>query len=378
MPDALTNVDAPAPPFYGAARVYLEHRFPVFKRAPQYLKRWLDSPPVLRMAGRLSGMSSSRNLGALTLSVLRGEHGGQAAELETLCNWLRDTRRHPDVIHLSNALLLGMARRLKDTLNAPVICSLQDEDTWIDAMPEPVASRIWTEARARVPDVSGFITASRYYADKILPRLAIPPCLARVVHPCIDASHGTQPQPGDRNAPPAWNVLIDPDDPASLRLILRAFADARQNPSCANLRLHCSGVPRGRRRLDTGMRRCARLSPLITNAGERLAFIRAATVFTVLHRSDVAFDLSLLDAMASGIPVLQPNSGANPEILALADGGVMFEPGNAEALSEALARLLGDPPRLAALAQRGRQNVATRFSLDRMAQATVAAYQSKA
>lgn len=369
VPIYLPMADTSALPFYGAVRVYLEHRFPAFRRAPKWLKRWLDSPRVLRMAGRASGLSSSRNLGGLTLSVLRGEHGGQAAELETLCGWLRDTQRHPDVIHLSNALLLGMVRRLKTTLNAPIVCSLQDEDTWIDAMPEPTASLIWAEIRACVPEVAGFITASRHYAGKILPRLSIPPDLARAVHPGVDASLYAQPlsQPGRRHAYPAWNVLLDPDDAESLRIILQAFARARQHPSCGSLRLHCSGVSRDSRRLGPGMRRGVQLSPLMTDAEERLAFIQSSTVFTVLHRNDVAFDLSLLEAMASGIPVLQPGSGANPEILALAGGGVLFEPGNADALSGTVVSLLSDPSRLTALGQRGRQDVAARFHINCMA-----------
>ena len=374
-PDTIKSADAPVPPFYGAVRVYLEHRFPVFKRAPQWLKRWLDSPRVLRMAGRQSGMASSRNLGELTLSVLRGENGGQAAELDTLCNWLRDTQQRPDIIHLSNALLLGMARRLNATLNVPVICSLQDEDTWIDAMPEPLASQIWAEIRTRVSDVAGFITASQYYADKILPRLSIPADRVRVVHPCLDASRYSQPHPSDRHAHPVWNVLLDPDDDASLRFILQAFTHAKQHPSCANLHLHCSGISRRNNRLDPQTQRHVQCSPLMTNAEERLAFIQSSTVYTVLHRNAVAFDLSLLEAMASGIPVLQPNSGANPEILTLAHGGTLFEPDNAGALTETLISLLNTPTHLATLRQQGRQDTATRFAIDRMAQETINAYE---
>ena len=392
MPDAPGCAAPPVQPFYGAVRVYLEHRFPFFRRAPQWIKRWLDSPRVLRMAGRRSATSSSRKLGGLTLSMLRGEHGGQAAELDALCDWIRDTQEKPDIIHLSNALLLGMVRRLNATLNVPVVCSLQDEDTWIDAMPAPTATLIWAEIRDRVADVAGLITVSRYYADKILPRLtgtaaALPP--VRVVHPGIDVPHdGGRASPRAEQTPPLWwNVLLDPDGFEALDLILRAFTRARQSPSCGNLHLHCSGVTRSvsghspsrcRRLGKHGLRQCVRFSPQMLDAEERLAFIRSSALFTVLHRNAAAFDLSVLEAMACGVPVLQPDAGANPEILALAEGGAMFEPGNAEALSKRVVSFFDDPSRLAVCAQRGRQGVAQHFSAARMAQETLAAYESYA
>ena len=372
------------PQFYGAVRVYLEHRFPIFKRAPLWVKRLLDSRPILKFAAKQAATSSSKNLGDLTLSVLRGEHGGQATELDELCRWLRETQEKPDLIHLSNALLLGLARRLKEVFDVPIVCSLQDEDTWIDAMPAPMANLIWEEIRARLSDVSGFLTVSEYFASKFPPRLGIPSNLVRIVHPGIDASLYP---PACPSLPPVWNVLLDPNDLKSLEFILRAFVQARRYLACANLQLHCSGttVGNGNRALLSCLReiigklgkdeQAVRLSPLMTDDKERLKFIQSSSVFTVLHRVDVAFDLSLLEAMASGVPALQPASGANPEIFALAAGGVLFEPNNADALAETLVHLFADPSHLPAFAHRGHQEVAEQFTVARMAQETLAAYE---
>ncbi|MCL2104181.1 MAG: glycosyltransferase family 4 protein [Kiritimatiellaeota bacterium] len=387
MPGTLGSAGTP---FYGAVRVYLEHRFPFFRRAPQWLKRWLDSPRVLRMAGKLSGTSSSRNLGSLTLSVLCGEQGGQAKELETLCEWLREFSEKPDIIHLSNALLIGMARRLKAVLNVPVVCSLQDEDTWIDAMPEPTASRIWAEIRARVEDVTGFLTVSQHAADRFASYLAIPPLLVRVVQPGLDVSRYAR-IAGDGPPLPssAWNVLLDPGDVESLGFILQAFTRVRQDPSCETVYLHCSGVFRDKSRSDKsalrvinaslderGLRHGVRFSPLMTDAAERLAFIQSSTLFTVLHRNAVAFDLSVLEAMACGIPAVLPDLGANPEIFARAEGGVLFAPNQADALAETVVNLFKDPSQRAALGHRGQQGVAQHFSIGRMALETLAAYET--
>ena len=72
----------------------------------------------------------------MTLSMLRGEAGNQARELDELIDWLRKAEPHTDVVCLSNALLLGQARRLKSELRSPVVCTLQGEDYFLDALPE--------------------------------------------------------------------------------------------------------------------------------------------------------------------------------------------------------------------------------------------------
>jgi hypothetical protein len=62
-----------------------------------------------------------------------GEQGAQKDELEHMVNWIAEHCK-PDVIHISNALLLGLAKRLKEKTGVPVVCSLQDEDVWVDAV----------------------------------------------------------------------------------------------------------------------------------------------------------------------------------------------------------------------------------------------------
>ena len=105
-----------------------------------------------------------------------------------------------------------------------------------------------------------------------------------------------------------------------------------------------------------------------------MEFIRASSVYTILHRDAVAFDLSVLEAMACGVPVLQPALGANPEIFTLAAGGILFD--SNDALPETLIDLFAVPTRLPALAQHGREQVASQFTVARMAQETLAAYEA--
>jgi len=141
MPDELSPPRS-SPIFYGAVALYLAHISPFFRRLPRCFRRLFDAMPILRLAVRRAGSTRAAGLEELTLSMLRGEEGGQAEELGRLCAWL-SRNLQPDIVHLSNALLLGLARRLKQQLNARMVCSLQDEDAWVDAMPAPYREQVW-------------------------------------------------------------------------------------------------------------------------------------------------------------------------------------------------------------------------------------------
>jgi len=115
--DSATGV----PVFYGAVSVYLKEKIPLLRRLPAGLLRWLDSRPMLEMAARRAGSTEAAGLEGLTLSVLRGEEGRQARELTELVDWLAAEVR-PNVVHLSNGLLVGLAREIRQRLGAPVVC----------------------------------------------------------------------------------------------------------------------------------------------------------------------------------------------------------------------------------------------------------------
>jgi glycosyltransferase involved in cell wall biosynthesis len=159
------------PLFYGAVGLYLRHRVPALRAAPRWVRRLLDAPPLMRIAGAMAGATDAGGLADLTLSMLRGEEGGQAAELEELVAWLAGVR--PDVVHLSNCLLLGVARRVRRELGVPVLCALQDEDTWIEALDPAGRAAAWEILRGRASDADVFLPVSRWYGRFMASRLAL-------------------------------------------------------------------------------------------------------------------------------------------------------------------------------------------------------------
>ena len=121
------------PVFYGAVSIYLKQLFPVLRKAPAWFDSLMNSKPVLKLAAGMAGSTRAKGLEEMTVSMLLGEEGMQKKELERMVDWMA-VHCQPEIIHLSNALLLGLAHRLKDKLKVPLVCSLQDEDVWIDVM----------------------------------------------------------------------------------------------------------------------------------------------------------------------------------------------------------------------------------------------------
>ena len=111
------------PVFFGGVNVYLQQKFGVFRKTPRWLDKFFDSPWMLRKAAAREGTTESAGLGPMILSMLEGATGNQKKELDRLVDWMVEHEK-PDVVHLSNSLLLGMASELKSRLNVPLVCTL--------------------------------------------------------------------------------------------------------------------------------------------------------------------------------------------------------------------------------------------------------------
>ena len=183
LPLTLDEEDQSAgtPVFFGGINVYLAQKAALFRGAPGWLRDLFASPRLLKWAAGKAAKTRAADLGELTLSMLRGEAGNQAREIEELIAWLK-TQPKPDVICLSNALLIGMVRRLKAELRVPVVCTLQGEDSFLDALPETHRAACWRTLAERAAEVDLFIAPSRYFGDLMRERLGLPADRVRVVY----------------------------------------------------------------------------------------------------------------------------------------------------------------------------------------------------
>ncbi len=359
--------------FFGGVNVYLQQKLRLFRRTPRWLDRLFDARWLLRLAGRLAGMTSAKVLGETTLSMLRGEHGRQVKELERLVEFL-SSRARPDALYLSNALLLGLARRMRQALDAPILCALQDEDFFLDALPEPYRRQAWDELADRAGDADGFIAVSDYYAERMRRRLELPGENVHVARTGIAAGdYAPAEAPPD---PPAIGYLSRLCPEKGIDALVEAFVRLEQRGRVPGLRLRAAGgwtsedarlIRRLRRRLKrAGL--WGRAEFLGNLAGpQRREFLRSLSVLSVPAAHAEAFGMYVLEALASGVPVVQPRAGSFPEILHATGGGVLYDPGDPAALTDALEGLLVDGARARRLGSAGREAVLREFTIERMA-----------
>jgi len=98
----------------------------------------------------------------------------------------------------------------------------------------------------------------------------------------------------------------------------------------------------------------------------RRHFLSQLTVLSVPGVDQSAFGLYLLEAMAAGVPVVQPDLGGFRELVDITGGGIIVPAGDQAALVDGLGTLLSDMGRARELGRRAREGVARHFSLDGM------------
>jgi glycosyltransferase involved in cell wall biosynthesis len=380
LPLTLDEADQSAgtPVFFGGLNVYLEQKSALFRGAPGWLHDLLASPRLLKWAVGKAAKTRAADLGELTLSMLRGEAGNQARELEDLVAWLK-TQPPPDVICLSNALLIGMVRRLKSDLRVPVACALQGEDFFLDGLPEPHQATCWRALAERAADVDLFIAPSRYFGGLMRERLGLAADRVRVVHNGINLEgYGAEGRRQRSEGEPTVGFFARMCPEKGLDTLVEAFIRLRQRGQAGKPRLRVGGscgpadevfVNSLRERLGaSGLLGEVEFHPNPDRAG-KLELLHSLSVLSVPARCGEAFGLYVIEALAAGVPVAQPRTAAFPELIEATGGGVLCAPDDPQALAEAIEGLLLDPARARALGEAGRRAVGERFSAEAMARA---------
>jgi len=369
-----TGVNVAATPvFYGAVNIYLKEKLPFYRSAPEWMERLLDSSALLNLAAKKSGSTRPAGLEEMTLSMLEGEKGRQASELDHLIQHLRKVVA-PDVVHLSNALLLGLARRLKEDLGAGVVCSLQDENEWVDLMGKDYQSKVWNLMAERAIDVDLFVTSSQYYADKSREKLRLPGDRIKVINGGIDlVGYEKSTLPFD---PPVIGYLCRMSEYFGLGILVDAFLEMKKDDRFRDIKLHLTGgysnddkpflTGQTKKIADQGFADDIIIFEDFCKSS-RIAFLKSLTLLSVPVPAGEAFGAYQVEALAAGVPVVQPNVGCYPEFVENTQGGIIYEPNTGEKLASAMASLLSDPDKLRKLGDQGRRAVLENFSMDQMA-----------
>jgi glycosyltransferase involved in cell wall biosynthesis len=366
------KVSIDAPIFYGGINVYLQQKLGLFRKTPRWLDRLFDSRAILSRVSKKAGMTRSRDLEETTISMLRGENGYQAKELDRLIEWLSNDNEKPDVIILSNVLLGGLAKTLKRRLNVPVVCMLQDEEAFIDSMDEPYSKEVWRLIRECCKEIDAFISVSMAYTKRITKRLGISEAKINTVYMGIDLNE----YPPAQQLPekPVIGFLSRMCPQRGLDILIDTFIMIRKNPELNRCQLQISGgksqadepfLSYIKNRLEKeGLINDVAFMPEFLGEGRR-QWLNGLSVMCVPEKEEAAYGLFALEAQAAGVPVVVPKVGIFPEMLELTGGGLLVDTNTPEKFAATLTPLLINPDNAFSLGQKGRKGIEVHFDIQK-------------
>jgi glycosyltransferase involved in cell wall biosynthesis len=379
------NVSSPEVSLNGIS-VCLCQEAAFFRRPRPLLDRLWDAPWMLHLATQTSIRVNPHSLGAMTVSMLRGEEGHQLKDIRKLTARLRAllTQAPPDIVTLPNSLLIGLARPIREALRRPVCCTLQGEEIFLDQLPEPHRTQALDLIRAKTQDVDGFVAVSRFSADYWQRQLGIPSHRMHLVPLGIVPGDFGPPArvPG---APFTVGFLARVAPEKGLDLLAGSYVRLRRDtdfgPSALQVAGYLAPEHRGYLRATERLMKDAGLDREFHYRGEldraaKVEFLRSLDVLSVPCTCDEPKGISILEAMAGGVPVVQPRRGAFPEILETTGGGILVEPGSASSLADGIYSLWKDRALAAELGRRGALGVRANFTAAQMAARALEAYQA--
>jgi glycosyltransferase involved in cell wall biosynthesis len=368
---------------FGGISVYLEQHSALFRRTPRWLDRLWDSGAALRAAAKRSIAVDPQSLGELTLSMLRGETGNQRKEIAKLLDWL-NTQPRPDIVDMQNSMLIGLAKPIKEALRAPLCCTLQGEDLFLDGLGEAYRGDALRLIRENAKYVDAFIAVGEWYADFMAEYLGIPRGKIHAVPLGINLTE-YKPKPDDHSEVFRVGYFARVAPEKGLRLLAEAYRLLRRRADFGPARLDAAGylAPEHkpylqeveREMCDAGLGDEFRYHGTLDRA-DKLAFFQNVDVLSMPTSYAEPKGLPVLEAMASGVPVVQPNWGSFPEMVERTRGGVLFEPNDAARLADELYALWKNPELRNDLAKQGAAGVREHYSVARMAERVVGVYSS--
>ncbi|MGA9771586.1 MAG: glycosyltransferase family 4 protein [Blastocatellia bacterium] len=367
--------------FFGGISVYLQQHAAFFRKTPWLLDRLWDSSFALKMASNRSIPVDPRMLGELTVSMLRGEDGYQRKELLKMIHWLQ-SENVPDVVTLPNSLLIALARPIKEALNRPVCCTLQGEDLFLAGLDSSYRNRALELIRANVEHIDAFIAVSGFYASFMSEYLGIPENKIHTVPLGINLE-GYEIRPRARSDVFTVGYFARVAPEKGLHVLCEAYKNLRERASSPKARLEVAGylAPEHKPYLSDIERKMKEWGygdefhyRGVLDKREKIEFLQTLDVFSIPATYDEPKGISVLEAMASGVPVVQPRRGTFPEVIEKTRGGILVEPDKAGSLADGLLQIWQDPSLAEELGRNGYENVRAFYSAPRMADRALEVY----
>ncbi|MGI9474257.1 MAG: glycosyltransferase family 4 protein [Rubripirellula sp.] len=377
-----TDAESVADPhvFFGGIHIYLLQQLPWLRWVPAPIRRTLDWTPIIRLATRRTHSTDANKLGDLAVSMLRGAQGRQAEEVQRLADWLAEDVQ-PQALVLSNLLIGGGLPTIRKRLpDAKVIVVLQGDDIFLDHLPDGPRREAIQLCQELVSHVDHFLVNSQFYADKMGALFRIPKEKFEVAPLSIDIApfrelDTFEPTSSPSSSKPQFRLgymaRIAPEK--GFHHLVDAFVSLANSEEHHDLTLHAAGwlgdsnkdyFAEQQRKI-----RQAGLDERFTYHGspdlsDKVGFLRTLDLLSVPTDYHEPKGLFVLESLAAGVPVVQPDHGAFRELLESTGGGVLVPPGSPSKLGSTIEELKREPSRLSQLATRGRQSVHEKHTVE--------------
>lgn len=376
LPLKYASFKADTPLFFPATTYYTAQLFFGKRKMPHWLERFTGSERLLSMASSLSGATSAQGMEKMTLSMITGDDPAFADHINQLIHWIKEHEK-PDIIHLSSSLLIGIAKVIRQHLTIPVVCSVQDEEVWIDSLKGRYAGIAWQGIADNTVYINQFITTSEFYKHKVLEKI---PGIknVEVIYPGVNrAKYAADSYPQT----PVIGYFYRVNKLNGLDILAEAFVKLKKQNRIPNLRLKIGGGFTGKdKRFLKKVKKI--LAPYQNDVvlcqyyhpDKHADFYRSVSVISVPLTFEEGVGLYLCEAFAAGRPAVEPATGSFPEIVG--EAGIVYHPNNSDALAEALFTLLHDPVIYNKTVEQAKTLSNTRYNQQTMVENLIALYQS--
>ena len=361
------------PVFLGGVNAYLQQKSSIFRKMPKWMDKIFDANFLLRKVSHKAGMTSARDLGEMTVSTLKGLEGFQKKEIAHLVKFIQGKEK-PDVIMISNVLLTGLIKPLKEVVDCKVVVTLQGEDTFLDSLPDPWGKESWELIKKNCEHADLFFPVSHYHYKLMNARLNLPEEKVKVVYNGLKlAGFKAGEFPTD---PPVLGMLSRLIPGKGLDILTEAYIHLRDKDLIPGLKLKIAGSKtKSEEAFLSSIREKLKVAGYLEDVDfayniseqEKIDFLAGLTLFSTPAEYGESFGLYVIEAVASGLPVIQPDSAVFPELLGHLDCGLMYKTGDPVHLAEQIASAYENLENEKSRAAKGEEKVKSEFSEGAMA-----------
>jgi glycosyltransferase involved in cell wall biosynthesis len=251
----------------------------------------------------------------------------------------------------------------------------------LEGLTEPYKSRALDLIRKNIPHVDCFLAVSDYYAEFMSRYLGIPEHKMEIARVGVNTDGyrvpGTTPEAAGKMTKIGYFARIAPEK--GLHVLAEAYRIVRhQEPNCTleaagyiaiEHRAYLDGIERQMRQWDLPFHYRG-----VLDRPQKIAYLESLDVLSTPTVYADPKGLFVLEAMAAGVPFVQPRHGAFPEMAKRTGGGILVEPEDPESLASGLLELIRNRELRADLAKNAYRGVREHYTVAQMADQTVAIF----